>query len=60
MVNYKIYSISDKVLKEGTFYSKNENEQRKFFESFIGEFNDSHYMVFFDGIECLGNHFCFL
>lgn len=45
-MSYRIYSVTGKVLKEGTFNSKNENEQRKFFESFIGEFNDPCYMVF--------------
>lgn len=59
MVNYKIYSVTDKVLKEGTFNSNDETEQMKFFESFIGKFSNACYMVFFDGIECLGNHFCF-
>lgn len=59
MVNYKIYSVADKVLKAGTFNSNNETEQMKFFESFIGKFNNAYYMVFFKDVECLGEHYCF-
>lgn len=59
MVNYKIYSVTDKVLKAGTFNSNNEKEQKTFFESFFGKFNNACYMVFFKDIECFGNHYCF-
>lgn len=59
MVNYKVYSVTNKILEEGTFPFDSEKEQKTFFESFFGKFSDACYMVFFKNIECFGDHYCF-